>query len=181
MDNELPKQLHPDVVMRSLLRASLFLTAFQILKSEIVDRVKDFYLVGFDQAGPTYSSGYADSVLSLEKHRFEASCRWVVGKGALTGEDVNDIQSIRAMRNRVAHSLADLMLQPSFAVDSAILDRQREYVAKLGCFWGGIEASTDADLCGLDIDFDGIRSVNSVLLDYIMQVSERFAKMDPLR
>lgn len=178
MTQELPEQLQPTTIKSNLIRASLFLTAFQILKAEIVERVRDFYLVDFDEAGLTYSKDYEAKVLSLDRHKFEASCQWLVSNEALTSEEVDDIQEIRETRNRIAHNLSNLMFRPGFEVDVRLLNRTRRYVVKLGTFWGGIEVSTDPDLYDQEVDYDGIRSVSSILLDYIIQVSSEHSETE---
>ena len=45
--------LDPDVLRQSLFLATMFTTAFEILKNSIVDRVRDFYADGFDKNGPS--------------------------------------------------------------------------------------------------------------------------------
>ncbi len=171
MDKEFPEQLKPTTIKNNVIRASLFLTAYQILKSEIVDQVKDFYLTGFNEKGMTYSEEYKTEVLSLHKSEFAASCIWLVAHEALTPQDVVEIHKIREMRDKIAHTLSNMLLCKQFEIDTQLLENARKYVAKLGNYWGSIEAANDITLSEKDIDYDGINAVSSIILDYVIQVS----------
>ena len=60
--------LNPDVLRSNLIMAALYIAAFEVLKSTIVKRIRDFYVTGFDKSvkkdggrlvDPSSSSVYA--------------------------------------------------------------------------------------------------------------------------
>lgn len=50
--------LNPEVLRTKLITASMYLTAFELLKDSVIDRVKGFYITGFDENGTETSSAY---------------------------------------------------------------------------------------------------------------------------
>ena len=61
------KFLDPDLVRPSLFLATMFITAFEILKDSVVDRIRDFHTNGFDETGPTVAPDYQLKVASRNK------------------------------------------------------------------------------------------------------------------
>jgi len=56
--------LNPETLRQNLVVASMFLAAFEMLKESIVDRIKQFYITGFDQDGWRIDPKYQAEVLS---------------------------------------------------------------------------------------------------------------------
>jgi len=52
------KFFDPDGIKSNLIRCSLFLISYELLKNSIVDKIKDFYSIGFDETGLLYSEDY---------------------------------------------------------------------------------------------------------------------------
>jgi hypothetical protein len=69
----LSKKLDPDAIQSNLVRAGLFLAGWEMLKSEIENKVRDFFSYGFDSNGPLYSPRYKTDVLSRHESQFQAS------------------------------------------------------------------------------------------------------------
>jgi len=155
---------------RTITRAGMFLLAYEMLKSAIVDDVRDFYLSGFADGELTYSPEYEKRVLSKSKHLFEAALLWLVEVGAITPEDITDIQKLREYRNAIAHEVPKVLFETPDGVDDAMIRRAIEHVRKIDRFWGGIAADTDPQFDGVEIDYEGITSLRTMALDYIAQV-----------
>lgn len=170
--------LDPAHCKRTVTRAGMFLLAYEMLRSAIVENVKDFYLCGFNEDGLQYSPDYEKRVLSKSKYVFEASLLWLVETGAITTEDITSIQGLRDYRNTVAHETPKVLFEAG-GVDIAMIRTAIEHVRKIDRFWGGIEADTDPRFDGVDVDYEGITSLRTMALDYIAQVvseSEQGAK-----
>jgi len=161
--------LDPAHCKRTVTRTGMFLLAYEMLKSAIVDNVKDFYLCGFTEGALQYSPDYEKRVLSKSKHVFEASLLWLAEGGAITVEDVTSIQELREYRNTIAHEIPKVLFEAG-GVDDAMIRRAIEHVRKIDRFWGGIEADTDPQFDGVEVDYDGITSIRTMALDYIAQV-----------
>jgi hypothetical protein len=50
--------LDPKILRTHLISASLYIATFEMLKASIVDRVKNYYLNGFDENGYLFSEEY---------------------------------------------------------------------------------------------------------------------------
>ena len=79
--------LNPELLRPSLITASIYIATFEILKSAIVDRVKDFYTNGFDQNGWRISPQYQSKVLSKNRSPVYASLAWLKDANAI--DDAN--------------------------------------------------------------------------------------------
>jgi len=81
------------------------------LEDAIVDRLKSFYLSGFDDNGLTYDEKkYANDVLDLDKKRrpLPASLIWLHENGAMAEADKMDFfNKIRTYRNQLAHEMLE--------------------------------------------------------------------------
>ena len=168
---ELPNQFQPATIRINLIRASLFLAAYEILRSEIVHRVRSFFVDEFDEAGSSNVIEYETHVLSLDSHLLEASCKWLISMDVLTSNDVCEIQNLRGIRNRIAHDLPNLLLSPAHDVARIHLDRIRHLVTVVGKFWGSVAADLDPQFDNVRVDYDGIQSGSSIILNYIIEVT----------
>ena len=65
--------LDPEVVRPSLFMATMFVTAFEILKNSIVDRLRAFYSDGWSEGEMNLSPEYASNVLARNKSAVYAS------------------------------------------------------------------------------------------------------------
>ena len=164
------EKLEPQAIRSTMIRAGLYLAAFELLSAEVVDKVKAFFVMGFDQHGYTYSPDYATKVLSLDRNIYNASCKWLVTVEAVTTEQATELQAIRVHRNLIAHELPKLLIDPSIHLNPWLLERCRFYIGLLGRFWGGIEADTNPDFAGAAIDYKAIKSGTSLLMDYIWEI-----------
>jgi hypothetical protein len=169
----LEDKLAPESVGRTLILAGCFLSAYELIKSEIVDKVHDFYLTGFNPDGFTYDEvTYQRDVLTRHpKSRYRASCAWLVASGALTTEHVATLEDVYEHRKEIAHELPKLLIDPDFVVKMDLLTKAIECVRRLGVFWGSIEVDTDVDLAGEDVDYDGIKSGSYLLMEYLAQIA----------
>jgi len=92
-------KLLPENVAANLMRAATMLTAWELIHSDIVTAVKDFYLIGFDENGYTYDEGYQHKVLARvtkDSGIFDASVAWLVENEVLGESDVELLRALRA-------------------------------------------------------------------------------------
>jgi hypothetical protein len=169
----LKTKLAPESVTRTLILAGRFLSAYELIKSEVVDKAHDFYLTGFNPDGFTYDEArYQQDVLARNpKSKYRASCEWLVASGALTLEHVATLEDVYEHRKEIAHELPKLLVDPDFEVRTDLLINAIECVRMLGVFWGSIEVDTDIDLAGDDIDYDGIKSGSYLLMEYLGSIA----------
>jgi hypothetical protein len=169
----LSKKFHPDAIRANLVRAGLFLTGWEMLKSEIEKKVQGFFWEGFDSRGQRYSKSYQTDVLSRHESRFQASLLWLVEQDAVTEAKATRIREMREHRNEIAHELRTVLIDPEHAgVDLALLREMRDIIAALGVFWGRIEVDTNEDFVAREIADADIKSVVSLLMDYLVAAAE---------
>ena len=132
----LPEKLSPAEVRRNLVKASVFITAYELVKEAILERVSGFFINGFDQAGLKYSPAYERDVLSRDKSKVRASLLWLVDMKAITPQDLAAFDEMRKHRNEVAHELPKLLVDPDFSVNLHLLN---DLHIMLRCLvsWGG--------------------------------------------
>jgi hypothetical protein len=109
MDDKVQKSwesfLNPDVLRPNLIIASLYIAAFEVLKSTVVDRIKDFYTSGFDENGPRTSPGYQTKVLSKNRSPQHASLEWLKESKAVDDHDIAIYERVKECRNELAHEI----------------------------------------------------------------------------
>lgn len=166
MEQRLNAKLAPESVATTLMRAGCFLSAYELIKPQIIDSVHDFFWCK-DGSHVYNEAQYARNVLSLGANKYLASCAWLVKMDALTDEQVATLAEIRTHRNEVAHELPKLLVDPDFEVRTELLAEAVEIVRRLGVFWGSIEADTNPDFDDREIDYEGIKSGSYLLMEYL--------------
>ncbi|WP_163513577.1 hypothetical protein [Fodinicola acaciae] len=177
---QLRAKLAPDTVIATLIRASCFLSAYELIKSEVLEKVHDFFLCGFE--GDTFlydEASYQRAVASRDKNPFKASCAWLVEMQGLTVEQVATLEDVRQHRNEIAHELPKLLTDPDFEVRFDLLLAAAECVRVLGVFWGSIEVQTDPDIAMEDVDFEGIKSGPYLLMEYLILIASTAGEKTP--
>ena len=172
------RKLQPDVIRSNLVKAGLFLAAWELLKAEIQTKVREFFWQGFDQTGPKYSPSYQTEVVARHKSLFEASLVWLVAGNDLSEDQTPRVRLLRDHRNEVAHELPKMLLEPGRDVDIALIREMRELIRTLGRFWGRIEIDIDPDLAGKQIADSDIQSGILLLMNHLVEAIEATAETD---
>lgn len=146
----------PDLIKKHLKIASLYLAGYELLKSSIIDDVKDFFIV----------SDYNAEVVQKHKKLFEASCLWLAKVGAISQNDVIELQSIREHRNKIAHDLPTLLIDDEYNIDISLLRKMKYYIDTIGKFW--VKLYTDADQSV--IPDSEIRTGRDLLFEYLISI-----------
>ncbi|MEV6013754.1 hypothetical protein AB0M29_44385 [Streptomyces sp. NPDC051976] len=181
--DRLSAKLAPEAVAATLIRAGCFLSAYELIKPQIIDSVHDFFWRGFDGGKHLYDEArYAESVLALNpKNRYLASCAWLVSMEALTEEQVTSLGEIQKHRHEIAHELPKLLVDPDFEVRTDLLAAAVECVRRLGVFWGSIEADINPQFDGQEVDYEGIKSGSFLLMEYLASIAGVSAKNNETR
>ena len=164
----LQAKLAPEAVGAALIRAGALLTGYELVKSSVIDGVRSFYTMGFDEAGLKLADDYRLNVTALDpKSALRASVAWLVVSGALTPAQADTLDRVRAHRGEVTHELARLLVDVDAEVDLTLLHELQGLMHALDLFWGGIEIDINQDLDGRDIDPSEVHSGSRLLLDYL--------------
>jgi len=125
------KLLSPELTKSVLMAAAIYLIAYELLKSSIIEEIKKFYFVGADYENPAMQKQYDNQVLSLDKSVFVASCRWLHKVEAITNEDIQNILSLRELRNKIAHQLPEFLVDDNTNVTVGDFVTMQEILSKL--------------------------------------------------
>jgi len=170
-ERKLQERFTPEHLRHSLISASLFLSAYEFLKSRILANTRDHFVEGIDARGIRYSSSYVSDVLSRDpKNRFRASCLWLAEMGAISSEDVEVAIRIRKHRNEVAHELAELVVDPDRAIDPGMFRESLRLIATLDRFWGAFAIDTDFEFEGENAVQEQPKSLGLLIMEYIVSV-----------
>ena len=114
MDPEIQKSwedfLNPEVTRGRLLKASVYVASFEALKDCIIDRIRDFFCVGFNTSGEIIDPRYEAQVLSRNRSRLYASLDWLKEQDAIDDADVTIFEKVKMCRNKLAHELLSYAL-----------------------------------------------------------------------
>ncbi len=150
--------LDPDVLRPKLILASIYIAAFEILKNSIIERLRDFYITGFDENDYTIMPEYK-KILSKNRSPTYASLMWLKESGAITDDDIEKFNKAKDCRNLLAHEITRML---SEGLPEDFSKRFGDMVAlldKIERWWiVNVEIPTNPNLVSEveEIDFDGI-------------------------
>jgi hypothetical protein len=151
--------LDPEVLRPNLILASIYIAAFEVLKNSIIERIRDFYVSGFDENGWIVLPEYKDTVLSKDKSPTYASLKWLKESEAINDDDIQKFNKIKEYRNLLAHEITKMMME---GLPSEFTERFNDMVAlldKIERWWIiNVEIPTNPDFDGKydEIDESGI-------------------------
>ncbi|TFH42964.1 MAG: hypothetical protein E4H01_12720 [Lysobacterales bacterium] len=151
--------------------ASLYLMAYEMLKDTIITRVDDLYR-GSSQFGKRKDSDYEKDVLSLDKYPLLVSCLWFKNLEAVTESDIDDIKNFREHRDKIAHKLLRLLVEPDENINVSYFHQMRKLLQKLNWWWiANIECGTNPYLDGIEFSEGDVKFPLLELLDYLVDIS----------
>lgn len=149
--------LNPELLRGKLISASIYIATFEFLVDSIVERIKSFFINGFDANGPLISPEYKTEVLSRNTSRIYALLSWLQEQNAIDSKDVQAFDKIKKYRNEVAHELPKII---SGETGIAFLEQFPVMVSllkKIEVWWiVNLEIPINPDLADAEIDETGI-------------------------
>src|SRR5260221_3362925 len=178
MNNDAQKSwenlLDPKVLRPNLIMASIYIAAFEILKNSIIDRIKDFYMVGFDQTGPHFDPKYQFEVLARNSSPVYASLDWLKESHAIEDDDISTFEKVKTYRNNLANELPRILQR---GIPSEMPEHFAEMVAlldKIERWWiVNVEIPTNPEFAGETIDEEKILAGSVMILQLMMDVALR--------
>lgn len=169
----LKAKLSPEAVRLTLIRAGCFLTAYELIKSDVLDQVRGSFCNGIEAGEFTYDEdSYRRSVLSLnEDSKYDASCSWLVSMEAISHDQAALLREIHIHRKEIAHELPRLLVDPNFFVKTDLLVKAIECLRALGIFWGSIAVQTDPAWDDAEVDYSQIKSGSFLLMEYLASLA----------
>jgi hypothetical protein len=167
------KFLNPESLRSNLLSASLYLAAYEILRSSLIDQIRSFFMVGWSaESGEAIDPRYQTEVLSRAKSPLRASASWLQQHGVIDEHDITKLNTVREHRNSIAHDLPKFVSSIDAHVDLALFQSICELVTKVDRWWiTEVEIPTNPDYDDREIDYDGIQSGNMIFLRVLVEVA----------
>lgn len=164
--------LDPGVVKPSLFLATMFITAFEVLKNSVIDRLRNFYEDSWDENGPIINDDYKNIVLSRNKSPLYASLDWLKENGAIGGEDIEQYENLRKTRNLLAHQLFEVVTGQIESKHEAQFGELLELLKKIEVWWVvNLEIAINPDFDGQDIDVTSIVPGSILSLQILIEVA----------
>lgn len=100
--------LNPDVLRPRIMHAAIFIVAFDLLKSTVIDRPQRFFETGRSDDEQHPEPDYAE-LLARNRSPLYASLDWLKEHGAIDADDLEVFEKVKARRNHLAHELLDVL------------------------------------------------------------------------
>jgi hypothetical protein len=97
--------LTPEILRPKLISTSIYIAAFELLKSSIIDHPRNFFSHGFDQNGAIVSPKYQAEILDRDRSPVRASLLWLRQQKAIDSADIEIFDELRKARNKVTHGM----------------------------------------------------------------------------
>jgi hypothetical protein len=152
--------LNPDVVRPTVTMVAIYITAFEILKDTLINRVREFYSFThqYREDDPDTEARYNSDVLSLNKSVVYASLSWLLSEQAIDKNDLATFERVKSCRNELAHELPRIVSIGS--LPPAFVNCLKEMIAllqKVETWWIiNFEIPTNPDLDDKEIVETGI-------------------------
>jgi hypothetical protein len=159
--------LNPHTLKGNLIKASMYIAAFELLKDSIINHPKTFFTDGFNKDGLIINENYQKKVLSRNKSPLYASLDWLKDIGAMTEHDID-------IFNKLKDELANSIFQgidenDYFQLFSDLI----ELFERIEKWWIlNFEFAIDPDINIDQIDEDSVQSGAVVMLDIVFSNNE---------
>lgn len=147
------KFLNPEILRNNLIIASLFITAFEMLKDTIIGRSRDFFIDGFDGNEWIINNNYKENVLNLNKSPLYASLEWLKHMNVIGNDDIEEFGNIKNTRNEIVHKMSSF-ISKSYTIDLLpLFSRIINLLYKIDKWWIlNIEIPINPDFDNQNID-----------------------------
>jgi hypothetical protein len=144
---ELLRLTTPDALKENLVRAAVYIIAYEFLENLLKDRLENYYATLEDDALKRLNSWDGRGKLKPgKKYKAEvhardkddpvmASCRWFEDQKVLTSEDIQFIKAARQRRGNLAHEMPNVLLRSGEQVDVQELKHMCELAFRIDNWW----------------------------------------------
>lgn len=168
--------LNHQVTKNNLILSSLYLSAYELLKYSVIERIKGFFTFDFEEDKTVIDDQYKDEVLKLHKDPFIASCLWLEKNGAITEAEIEQIKETRSHRNEIAHELPKVLVEGFEVHIDCFLDIRR-LLEKIDKWWiQNVDIPSNSDNDGIIIRDDDIYSGATIIIDHLVSIYSKAPK-----
>lgn len=113
-EQKLENFFNPEILKANLIIASLYIAVFDNFKTNIVEKVKYFYLSGIKE-GVEQFRDYEKEVLELVKTKknkqIKATLQWLLSCKMITEAEIQEFEVYTNMRNKLAHEMNKMLIE----------------------------------------------------------------------
>lgn len=177
INNEWAKFFDKESLKENIVRSSLYLFSYELLRNSIVDKIKDLYIIGIDKGEFKYSDRYNETIVNRKvngkQNIFLSSLEWLKENGCISSSEAEEITSIREHRNDIAHRIDKILFDIDYQIDETKEKRIFELIKKIEHWWiREIEIPTDETLCDKEISDDEIIAGKEIFYAHIKSVCD---------
>lgn len=156
-DDSWHKLLDPITLKSNLVRASLFVTAYETFRSNIQDCLISFFADTWDNGKPISGKAYQTEVRSKHRNQLVASLEWFRSMNAIDNGDMSSFYAIRAHRNEVVHEMFAFMADSNRDIDDELFEQLITIYQKIEKWWViNVEFAIDPDIDMDSVDIDSV-------------------------
>jgi hypothetical protein len=176
---ELLHLIKPDALKESLVRAAVYIIAYEFLENLLKDHLEDYYAIvkdgalkGWDGKGKLKpGEKYKAEVQTKDKDDpVMASCRWFEEQEVLTSEEVEFVKAARRHRGNLAHEMPKVLLRSGEQVDIQGLKRLCDLAYRIDNWW----------LVNMDDAPADAHSLGAMLVRYFTELVDEAGPQDGL-
>jgi hypothetical protein len=145
--------LHPETLRTNLIVASVYITAFEMLKDSIIGQIKGFFSCGYSrEKGFITDDKYKKEVLMRDKSPLYASLYWLQENNV-----IELFNKIKDCRNELAHDIIDYITSGIKSDPMPLFHSMFDLLNKIEKWWIiNVEIPTNPDIADKEIDENGI-------------------------
>ena len=145
------------MLRNNLITASLYIAAFELLKETIVERIRDFFLLGRDESDPQFLTEYKSDVLSKNRSPVYSSLLWMRELKAIDESDIASFEAAKDCRNVIAHEMNRMLTDGLPAEWSECFGSMVALLDKIEKWWiVEVEIPSNSDFDDQEIEMDDI-------------------------
>jgi hypothetical protein len=167
--------LSPSHTRQALALIGVFMCGYEMLKTKLIEPVKDFYINGGDPDGVKVSEVYRIKVLARAKTVLRASAIWLEEVEALQANDLQTIERLTLVRNSLAHDLSAFLFNPEKHDLFLALNETKQLIHKVEVWWFvNFELEVNPLYDGIDvstIDLENVQGGVTLMLAMLEQVA----------
>lgn len=169
---------NPKILRTNLITASLYVTAFEILKDCIIGNIRDFFTNGYNNGEWIISEKYNSEVLSKNKSVLHASLNWLKMKCVIDDSDINVFMNVKDIRNKIVHEMPMFMQKSTLLELTEPLEKIIFLINKIENWWiEEVEIPTSPDFDDIDeseINYESIVPGNILIIKLMRDISLGF-------
>ena len=161
----------------NIIRSSLFVLLFEVLKNFIIDHPRGLYCIDtFEMKDEKFiykeNEKYKQRVRALDSKIFPASVRWFQNHDALTEEEVSVIFKAEQRRNVFVHEIMKVLTEGCTEEDTLLFSDLASIYRKLDSWWiFNVEFDPDDVPNSEDVTQDTCCSMSAFLLQIIKDIA----------